>query len=123
MMGSATPQATVGDLKHLFEDVLLDLTNREPPNTPVFQNHPQPGPDMLQLKQSLVKLSHEECSSTGSFVANKPTPSCSASVEQEGNVEATGTVDLNSPVCTTPGDFKSFEKWASRAHFKTVVET
>ncbi|QQK42945.1 AAA+ ATPase domain [Penicillium digitatum] len=59
MEGSATPQATAKDPKHLFgvlKKVLFDLTNRNPPNTPVFQDHSQPGPDIVQLKQLLEKV-------------------------------------------------------------------
>lgn len=121
--GSATPQGTVEDLKHLFENVLLDLTNREPPNTPVFQNDSQPGPDMGELKQLLVKLIRDEYSSTGSVIANKPAKSSSASNECGENVRVAGESDLKSPICTTLDDFKSFKKWASTSQYKTVVET
>ena len=31
--------------------------------------------------------------------------------------------DLKHPICTTPEDFQSFEKWASTPKFKTVKET
>jgi hypothetical protein len=119
--GSAT-EATVEDLEHLFEDVLLDLTNRDPPNTPVFQNHSHPAPDMDELKQFLVKVIRDEYSSTGSVIAIKPTQSSSASNEQEENVHAVDQIDLESPICTTPDDFKSFDKWASKPQFKTVME-
>lgn len=121
-----SPQATVEDLKHFFgvilEKMLLDLTNREPPNTPVSQDQSPSGFDMIQLKQLLVKLTRDKCASAEQSVATKPTQSCSASNEQEG-VQVAGETDLNSPICTTPDDFKSFEKWASTAQFKSVTET
>ncbi|OQD67117.1 hypothetical protein PENDEC_c046G00242 [Penicillium decumbens] len=96
-------QTTVKDLKQLYkvlEKVLLNLANTEIANAPVFQDHSQPGPDVVLLKQLLVKLTD-------------------ASNEQEENVE----IDLKIPICTTPEDFKSFEKWASKSQFKTVLET
>ncbi|OQE69864.1 hypothetical protein PENNAL_c0126G04017 [Penicillium nalgiovense] len=127
MKASATPQATVEDLKHLFdvlEKVLFDLTNRDPPNTPVFQDHSQPGPDMVQLKQQLVKVIRKGYSSAEPPLANEPSEpsqSCFSSNEQAEKVQAED--DLESPICTTPDDFKSFEKWASKSQFKTVMET
>ncbi|KAI3226151.1 hypothetical protein CBS147310_8183 [Penicillium roqueforti] len=127
MKGSATPQATVEDLKHLFdvlEKVLFYLTNRDPPNTPVFQDHSQPGPDMVQLKQLLVKVIRKGYSSTEPPLANEPSEpsqSCFSSNEQAEKVQAAD--DLESPICTTPDDFKSFEKWASKSQFKTITET
>lgn len=45
------------------------------------------------------------------------------SLQREENVQALEEVDLKSPICTIPDDFKSFEKWASKSQFKTVVET
>ncbi|KAJ5283307.1 ATPase AAA-type core [Penicillium chrysogenum] len=129
MKGSATPQATVEDLKHLFdvlEKVLFGLTNRDPPNTPVFQAHSPPGPDMVQLKQLLEKVIRKGYSSAEPPVANEPSEpsqSCFSSNEQAEKVQATDGLDLESPICTTPDDFKSFEKWASKSQFKTIVET
>ncbi|KAK9847085.1 AAA+ ATPase domain [Penicillium brevicompactum] len=123
---STMPRDTVEDLKHLFESVLLSLTNREPPNTPVFQDHSQPGPDMVQLKQLLVKVIREGYSSAEPPVANKPPePSqpCFSSDEQAENAQTANEIDLEIPICTTPDDFKSFEKWASKSQFKTIVET
>ncbi|EKV12768.1 hypothetical protein PDIG_42040 [Penicillium digitatum PHI26] len=120
MKGSATPQATVEDLKHLFdvlEKVLFDLTNRDPPNTPVFQDHSPPGPDMVQLKQLLEKVIRKGYSSA------EPSQSCFFSNEKAEKVQAADGLDLESPICTTPDGFKSFEKWASKSQFKTVVET
>ncbi|KAJ5120822.1 uncharacterized protein N7515_010210 [Penicillium bovifimosum] len=73
--GLASSQATVKHLKHLFDvlsKVLPDLTNRGPTNTHVFQEHHQPGPGMVQLKQLLVKLIDDGYSSFGHFVATKP---------------------------------------------------
>ncbi|CAG8022568.1 unnamed protein product, partial [Penicillium salamii] len=129
MKGSATPQATVEDLKHLFdvlEKVLFDLTNRDPPNTPVFQDHSPPGPDMVQLKQLLEKVIRKGYSSAEPPVANEPSEpsqSCFSSNEQAEKVQAADGLDLESPICTTPDDFKSFEKWASKSQFKTVMES
>ena len=128
MKGSATPQATVEDLKHLFdvlEKVLFDLTNRDPPNTPVFQDHSPPGPDMVQLKQLLENVIRKGYSSAEPPVANEPSEpsqSCFSSNEQAEKVQAADGLDLESPICTTPDDFKSFEKWASKSQFKTVME-
>ncbi|KAJ5537491.1 ATPase AAA-type core [Penicillium frequentans] len=91
--GWASPQATVKDLKHLFDvlgKALSDL--KAPPNTPVFHENSQPGPDMIQLGELLKKFNRE--------------------------------LPYRSPViCTTPDDFKSFEIWASKTHFKTIFET
>lgn len=124
--GTTTSQAILKDLKHLFgvflEKTLLDLTNKEPPNTPVSQGHFPPGPNMIRLKQLLVKLTCDECASAELFVATEPAQSCPASNKQEG-VRVTDEIDLDSPICTTPDDFKSFEKWASTPQFKTVLET
>ncbi|CAG8196152.1 unnamed protein product [Penicillium olsonii] len=123
---STMPRDTVEDLKHLFESGLLSLTNREPPNTPVFQDHSQPGPDMVQLKQLLVKVIREGYSSAEPPVANKrsePSQPCFSSDEQAENAQAANEIDLEIPICTTPDDFKSFEKWASKSQFKTIVET
>jgi hypothetical protein len=124
-----TPQATVEDLKHLFdalERVLPGLTNQDPPNTPVFQDQSQPGPDIVQLKQLLVKVIRKGYSSTEPPVANEPSELsrvCFSSNEQAEKVQAADGLDLESPICTTPDDFKSFEKWASEPQFKTVMET
>jgi hypothetical protein len=125
-MGLASVQATVKDLKHLlgvvFEKVLLDSTNREPPSTPVSQDRSTSGLDMVQLKQLLVKLTLDECASAELSLATKPARPCSASNKQEV-VQVADGLDLDSPICTTPDDFKSFETWASTHQFKTVVET
>ncbi|KAJ5971791.1 uncharacterized protein N7479_001709 [Penicillium vulpinum] len=121
---STTPRDTVEDLKHLFESVLLSLTNREPPNTPVFQDHSQSGPDMVQLKQLLVKVIRKGYSSAELPVANEPSePSqpCFSSDEQAENAQAA----RKDPNCfhVTSDDFKSFKKLASASQFKTVAET
>lgn len=105
--GLATPRAIVKNLKHLFEvfldKVLLDLTNQDPPNTPVSQDQPPPGADVV--RQVL------ECASAELSMAIKPAQS-SASGEQ-------GTI----PGPETPEAFQSFENWACTPQFKTVKET
>lgn len=53
--GSATLEATVENLKHLFEKVLHDITIRDSPNTPV-QDPFNSALDMDRLEESLVKL-------------------------------------------------------------------
>ena len=116
------------DLNHLvdlLERLLSDLTNREPPNTPVIQHYSQPGLDMDQLNQLLVKLIHDGYSSVRRLDAIEPTQSCFAGDEQGENIQAAEVLDLQGPVLTTPNDFNSFEKWASHAsapQFKTVME-
>lgn len=113
------------DPKHLFEvlkKVLSDLTNREPPNTPVYQLDSQPGPDMVQLKQLLLKLIRDGYPSVETIQATKPAQPCSNNNEQKENVRAADAIVLESPISTTPDDFKSFEKWASTPQFKTVAE-
>ncbi|KAJ5544149.1 hypothetical protein N7494_005428 [Penicillium frequentans] len=115
--GMATSKTIVKDLKHLFGVFLenvLDLTNKEPPNTPVSQDQSPPGADVV--RQVL------ECASAELSMADKPAQSSSASDEQE-NVPGPDGFDLKHPICTTPDDFKSFKKWASAPQFKTVVET
>ncbi|KAJ6130396.1 hypothetical protein N7512_003176 [Penicillium capsulatum] len=80
---------------------------------------------MDELKQLLVKVIRDEYSSTGSVIANKSAES-SPSNEREKRaqvVDEVDEVDLKSPICTTPDDFKSFEKWAATPEFKIVVET
>ncbi|KAJ6046919.1 hypothetical protein N7444_008173 [Penicillium canescens] len=117
--GRATPPAIVKDLRHLFgiflEKVLLDLTNQEPPNTPASQDQSPPDPDMV--RQLL------ECASAELSMATNPAQSCCANNEKEEVLQGADEIDLNRQICTTPDDFKSFEKWASASQFKTVVET
>jgi hypothetical protein len=116
------PQAATKDLQHLF-DVLEGLqpnhTKREPPNeppsTPVFQHHSQLGPDIVQLKQLLVKLIHDGYPSVRPCEATESAQTCFAGNEQEENVQAAELIDLQAPIGTTPDDFKAFEKWASHA--------
>ncbi|KAJ5991642.1 hypothetical protein N7522_011849 [Penicillium canescens] len=125
---STMPPATLDDLKHLFsiflEKALLDLTNQEPPNTPISKDQSPTGPDMVRLKQLLVKLTRDERASVGTFATTNPAQSGLADNEQEEVVvQVADEIDLNRPICTTPDDFKSFEKWASASRFKTVVET
>ncbi|KAI3100989.1 hypothetical protein CBS147333_8294 [Penicillium roqueforti] len=124
---STMPPATLKDLMHLFsaflENALLDLADQEPPNTPVSQDQSPPGLDIVRLKRLMVKLTDDECTSAELSLATKPARSSSTSNEQEENVQAVGEINLESPICTTPDDFKSFEKWASKSQFKTVMET
>ena len=121
------PPATLKDLMLLFgvflESALLDLADQEPPNTPVSQDQSPPGLDIGRLKRLMVKLTHDEYASAELSLATKPARSSSASNEREGNAQAVDEIDLESPICTTPDDFKSFEKWASKSQFKTVMET
>lgn len=124
--GSATPQTTVKDLKYLFdvlERVLPDLTNREPPNSPVFHGNFQADPDMAQLKLLMGKLTYGGCASAELSMAAKSSQSCPASNEQEDGTPVADESDLKHPISTTPDDFKLFEKWAATPSFKTVVET
>lgn len=118
------PPATLKDLIHLFaaflENAMLDHIDQEPPNTPVSQDQSPPGPDVVRLKQLLVKLTRDEFVSAELSVATKP---AQASNKQEEGVQVADQTDLNSPICTTPDDFKSFEKWALTSQYTKVVET
>lgn len=111
---STISPATLKDLMLLFgkflENALLDLADQEPPNTPVSQDQSPPGLDMVRLKQLMVKLTHNECRSAKPSLATKPVRSSSASNEQQENVQAIDEIDIESQICTTPDDFKSFEK-------------
>ncbi|KAJ5230999.1 hypothetical protein N7489_011707 [Penicillium chrysogenum] len=101
---SAKPQATVKDLKHLFDD------------------HSQPGLDMVQLNQLLVKVIRKGYSSAESPLTNEPSEpsqSCFSSNEQAEKVQTADGLDPESPICTTTDNFKSYEKWASKSQFKT----
>lgn len=123
---TAKSQAIVNDLKHLFGELLekaLELANQEPPNTPVSQDQSPAAPDMIRLKQLLVKLTSDEYTLVRPFVTTNPAQSGLANNEQEEVVEVADEIDLNRPICTTPDDFKSFAKWASASRFKTVIET
>ena len=124
--GTTVSPAIVKDLKHLFgvflEKALLDLTNKEPPNTSVSQDESPPGPVMVQLKQLLVKLIHNEYASAELPAAIDTAQSCLESNKQE-DIQVADGIALSSPICTAPDDFKSFAKWASTPQFKTVVET
>ncbi|KAJ5340225.1 hypothetical protein N7541_009349 [Penicillium brevicompactum] len=114
---STMPPATLKDLIHLFaaflENAMLDHIDQEPPNTPVSQDQSPPGPDVVRLKQLLVKLTRDEFVSAELSVATKPAQ----------GVQVADQTDLNSPICTTPDDFKSFEKWALTSQYTKVVET
>lgn len=104
-------------LVDVLAKVLSDLTNREPPNTPVTQNLCPSGPDVVRLKQLLERASVELSQET------EQSQSCFPSNEQAENVQVADGLDLERPICTTPDDFKRFEKWASKSQFKTVLET
>lgn len=118
--GWASAQATVKDLKHLFdvlEKVLSDL--KAPPNTPVFQETSQPGPDMVQLGQLLKKLNRDRLCPE----VIVPSLRCPVSNERDVIDPVADGADCSPVICTTPDDFKSFEKWASKSQIKTVFET
>ncbi|KAJ5938337.1 hypothetical protein N7466_001471 [Penicillium verhagenii] len=121
------PHATVKDLMHLLsvflENALPDLTDQEPPSTPVSQDQSPQGLDIVRLKQLMAKVSHTEGHSAESSLVTKPTQSFPESNEQQKNVSRPDVFDLNSPICTTPDDFKSFEKWTATPEFKMVMET
>ncbi|KAJ6136910.1 hypothetical protein N7497_012162 [Penicillium chrysogenum] len=124
--GTAASLAIVKDLKNLFGvflEKVFDLANQEPPNTPVSQDQSPAAPDMIRLKQLLVKLTSDEYASVEPFVTTNPAQSGLANNEQEEVVQVADEFDLNRPICTTPDDFRSFEKWASASRFKMVVET
>ncbi|KAJ5343369.1 uncharacterized protein N7506_003193 [Penicillium brevicompactum] len=113
---TATSQAIVKDLKHLFGVLLermLDKTNQEPPNTPVSQDQCLPGLD--KIRQAL------DCVSLELSLANKPAQSSAS--DERAKVPGPDGFDVEQPICTTPEDFQSFEKWASAPQFKTVKET
>ncbi|EPS34138.1 hypothetical protein POX_a00884 [Penicillium oxalicum] len=124
--GTATSQAVLKDLQYPFGmflgKTLLELTSREPPNTPVSQDQSLSSPDMARLKKLLMKLTRDECASAELSVATKPAQSCPASNKKEDGAQVADGIDLGSPIFTTPDDFKSFEKWASIAQFKPVME-
>ena len=84
--GTATSQTIVKDLKHLFDvflEKVFDLANQEPPNTPVSQDQSPAAPDMIRLKQLLVKFTSDECASVGPFAATDPAQSGLANNKQE----------------------------------------
>jgi hypothetical protein len=56
-------------------------------------------------------------------MGSKACSSCPANNKQEEVIQVADELDLDSPICTTPDDFKSFKKWAATPQFKTVVET
>ena len=154
VMGLAMHHATMENLKHLFhvlERVLSDLTNREPPNTPVTQDQCLPGPNVVRLKQLL------ECASVELSQTAEPSQSCFHGNEQAEKVQVTDALDtpvsqdqspadLNvvrlkqllvklirdnypsvdlDPIRTTSDDYESFKGWAqeSTPQFKKIVET
>lgn len=106
----ASPQATVKDLKHLFDvlgKVLADV--KAPPNTPVFQENSQPKPDMVQLGQLLKKFNRDRHYPEVVVSSLR----CSVSNEQDMVDPVVDDADRSPVICTTPDDYKSFEKWAS----------
>lgn len=113
------PPTTLKDLMLLFgmflKSALLDLTDQEPLNTPISQDQSPPGLNIGRLKRLMVKLTHDKYTSTELSLATKPTRSSSTSNKREGNAQAVDEIDLESPIYTTPDDFKSFEKWASKS--------
>lgn len=113
---TATSQAIAKDLRHLFGmflEKVLDLTNQEPPNTPVCQDQSPPGLD--KVRQVLSYVSAELS------VGTAPAQSSSTSDERE-KIPGQDGFDPKLPICTTPKDFQSFEKWLP-TQFKTVKET
>ncbi|KAJ5713146.1 ATPase AAA-type core [Penicillium malachiteum] len=110
-------QPRAKDLKKLLEKVLSKF--EDPPNSPVYQENYQLGPDAFELQILLAQFIRGKQSPT---VAGH-TQSCSDNSGQGSATPLIGEVDLSPPICTTPTDFKSFEKWASKSQFKTVLET
>lgn len=108
--GTATSQAIVKKLHHLE---VLDLTNQAPPNTPVCQDQSLPRFD--KVRQVLDSVSAEL------YGADKPAQS-SLTSDEHGEAPSPDGFDVKHPICTTPEDFESFEKWAS-PQFKIVKET
>ncbi|KAJ5543903.1 ATPase AAA-type core [Penicillium frequentans] len=119
--GIATPQAIENYLKQLFdvflENMLLDCTNEGPPNTPIIQDQSKLGPDVVRLEKFL------EYASAKLSIATVPSQSCFPSNEQQEKAQVADGLDVESPICTTPDDFKSFEKLASKTQFRTIFET
>lgn len=67
------------------------------------------------MEQLLVKLTLEECPPIE--------PSLADELAGEERLQMADGIDLNSPICTTPDDFKSFKNWASTVQFTKVTET
>ncbi|KAJ5267403.1 ATPase AAA-type core [Penicillium angulare] len=109
------PQASLNDLKKLLESLLSEF--EDPPNSPIYQENYQPGRDAIELQILLAQFIRSKQSST--VVEN--TKSRFDGSEQESATPLIG--EANHPICTTPSDFKSFEKWASKSQFITVLET
>ncbi|KAJ5100784.1 ATPase AAA-type core [Penicillium angulare] len=110
-------QASLKDLKKLLESLLSEF--KDPPNSPIYQENYQPGPDAIELQILLAQFIRDKQSST---VAEN-TKSRSDGSEQESATPLIGEADPSPPICTTPTDFKSFERWASKSQFKTILET
>ncbi|KAJ5291520.1 hypothetical protein N7478_000771 [Penicillium angulare] len=107
----------VNDFRHLLESVLSDL--KEPSNTPLSQEVYQPGPDAIELQ----KLLNTFLRNGESLGVAEPAQSDPASNEHGTTASVIDEADLSSPICTTPDDFKSFEKWATEQDEKIQPNT
>lgn len=121
--GSATLEATVESLKHLFEKVLYEISIRDSPNTPVLQDRSNSGLDMSRLEESLIKFVRDKYASARPATATEPDQSFSSSILAGEKSQVVEKTDLKAPICTTPDDFRLFRKWASIPKFKKVLET
>lgn len=120
---SVTLQATVENLKHVFQKALHDLTIQDPPNTPELEDNSNSTLNMDDLKELLVKLVRKEYASARFAMKNKADPSVSDSNVTEKKSEMVEKMDLETLIRTTPDDFSLFRKWASAPKFKKVLET
>lgn len=120
--GSATLEATVESLKHLFEKVLYDITIRDSPNNPVLQDRSNSDLDMNRLEESLMKFVRDKYASARPAMATEPDQSFSGSILAREKSQVVEKTDLKAPICTTPDDCKSFRKSASTPKFKKVLE-
>ncbi|KAJ6027953.1 hypothetical protein N7540_003529 [Penicillium herquei] len=102
---STTPHDSRHDLKHLLGKLLSDLT--EPPSTPTSKENDQPGLDTVELEKLLAQLINQR-----SPTVVKPAHSFSAGNEQGVIIPVFDDTARSPPICTTPDDFQSFEKWA-----------
>ena len=114
-----TPPSEPVTMRQL-KDLLQAVLQNKPLST---SDDAESGPVDKLSQDTLEKLIDDGHSSVGPAVATEPAQPRCASNEQEENFPAADKIDLKSPICTTPEDFKSFEKWASTPQFKTVVET
>ena len=123
--GSDMPRAIMRDLKHLsnvLEEVLSSLTERGPPTTPVLLDHFPAEPDMARLEQSLMRLIRGAYS-VEPDEAYEPAQAYFAGNGREESLQEAEHNGLSRPICITPKDFKSFEKWASTPQSIAVMET